>query len=269
MNTVEYSRHVPSPELTGLVEHYWSVVSSAPPEPLRAVLVPNGRSTIQFCLGRPGYRFAEGQPARPNADVYLPATTSPLIIEQEGASHYVGIQFSPWGARSVLGDAGREPVQVADALAPVPDKAALATDPAAELDQWLMSFTRRRPRDPDPVPSTELVTRAVEIVDAAPSETDVHGLNVRLAVSASTLYRTFRIHTGMSPKQYIQVMRYRAFTDRLLAESGGHPAALLAALSGYADQSHSSRDFVRYTGMSARAFRDAYDGIARLMARST
>lgn len=57
---MDYRRHAPAPHLTRLVEHYWSVISPAPPGPLRAVLVPNGRGTVQFCLGRPGRRYATG-----------------------------------------------------------------------------------------------------------------------------------------------------------------------------------------------------------------
>ncbi|HIY65978.1 MAG TPA: helix-turn-helix domain-containing protein [Candidatus Agrococcus pullicola] len=89
-----------------------------------------------------------------------------------------------------------------------------------------------------------------------------------LSVSASTMYRAFRRGVGLSPKQYIRVIRYRAFTDNLLEEASGRPAAFVAALSGYADQPHAAREFSRFTGMSAREFRNTHDGIAKLMARS-
>lgn len=52
-----------------------------------------------------------------------------------------------------------------------------------------------------------------------------------------------------------------------MVDASGEPAALMAALAGYADQSHASREFSRFTGMTASTFRDTYDGIARLMAR--
>lgn len=261
---VDYHRHRPAAHHASVVEHYWSVVSTAPPEPVRAVLVPNGRATVQFCLGRPGRRLADGRPPRENADVYLPTGTAPLVIEQEGASHYVGIQFTPWGARTLFGTAHDRPVQVAEGLGPLPDKAALATDPARELDRWLDGFGPAHP-----APSVALLRAATARVDADPSGVEVGDLPATLLVSASTLYRAFRRGVGLSPKQYIQVMRHRAFTDALLAEANGLPTALLASLAGYADQSHAARDFSRYTGMTATAFRDVYDGIARLMGEPT
>lgn len=261
MNTVEYHRIAPDDSLADLVEHYWTVVSSAPEEPLRAVLVPNGRATIQFCLGIPGSRLSATEPTRQNADVYLPTGTEPLVIEQEGPSHYVGVQFTPWGARALFPEAPTRPAQVETTLGALPDKAALESGPAEELDRWLKRFL------PGTGPTGGLLPESTALIDSAPSAIDVHQLRTRLNVSASTLYRAFRHHIGLSPKQYIQVMRYRAFTDRLLEEAGGHPAALLASLSGYADQAHASREFTRFTGMTARAFRDTYDGIALLMAR--
>ncbi|WP_277212638.1 AraC family transcriptional regulator [Isoptericola croceus] len=260
---MDYRRHSPAPRLAGLVEHYWSVVSPAPPGPLHAVLVPNGRSTVQFCLGRPGRRFATDGPARENADVYLPTGTAPMVIEQEGPSHYVGIQFTPWGARALFPRAPEQPAQVVEAIGPLPGKGALAEDPARELDRWLDGFLPGQR-----TVSQELLAQATARIDAAPSAVDVGSLSAELAVAASTLYRAFRRGIGLSPKQYLQVMRHRVFTDALLAEAGGLPTALLAALAGYADQSHASRDFTRFTGMTATAFRDTYDGIARLMARS-
>lgn len=259
---VDYRRYAPAEHLAGLVEHYWSVVSAAPPGPLRAVLIPNGRATVQFCLGNPGRRFSARQPPRQNADVYLPTGTEPMVIEQEGSSHYVGIQFTPWGGRALFPRAPEHPVQVDPALSSLPDKAALASNPAAACDRWLEAHL------PTDSPYQRLLQAATTRIDADPAGVEVGQLHSELNVSASTLYRMFRRGVGLSAKQYIQVMRYRAFTDRLLQQADYQPAALLAALAGYADQAHASREFTRFTGMSARAFRDSYDGIAHLMART-
>lgn len=260
----EYRRYPPGRALAGVVEHYWSVVSPAPPGRLSAVLVPNGRATLQFCLGVPGTRRALGSAPTPNADVYLPVGTAPWVIDQEGPSHYVGVQCTPWGGRALFPQCtdGRA-VQVRQAVGSMPAKEALTQDPAGALDQWLSTL------DPAPVPHRALLAAAVARIDADPSGVEVHALHRDLGVSASTLYRAFRQEIGLSPKQYIQVMRHRAFTDRLLAETAGEPMALAAALTGYADQPHAAREFTRFTGMTVSTFRDTYDGIARLMARSS
>lgn len=258
---MDYRRFSPSGSSADVVEHYWSVIAPAPPAALRAVLVPNGRATVQFCLGTPGTRAAVGVAPEPNADVYLPVSTEPLVIEQEGASHYVGVQCTPWGGRALFPHVRQGAVQVEEALGRLPEKSALAADPADALDGWVQELR------PPTVPRQQLLAAATARIDADPSGVEVHHLHQGLGVSASTLYRAFRHGIGLSPKRYIQVMRHRAFTDRLVEDAPGEPAALMAALAGYADQSHASREFSRFTGMTASAFRDTYDGIARLMAR--
>lgn len=190
---VDYRRCSPDDSLAGVVEHYWSVIAPAPPGPLRAVLVPNGRATVQFCLGSPGTRRAVGGVAEPNADVFLPVGTEPLVIEQEGASHYVGVQCTPWGGRALFPHlTGGRAVQVEHALGPLPEKSGLVEDPASTLDGWLRAFLPAR------VPHQELLAAATERIDADPSGVEVHQLHRGLGVSASTLYRAFRRGIGLS-----------------------------------------------------------------------
>lgn len=215
----EYRRFRPAAALTHVVEHYWSVISEGPVSPaasqrLVAVLVPNGRPTLQFCLGTPGTRRALDAPPVPNADVYLPVSTRPLVIEQEGPSHYVGVQCTPWGGRALFPQlTGGQPVQVQVAAGALPDGEGLAEDPVGTLDAWLSALA------PPPVPQEALLASAVRRIDADPSAVEVSTLCRELTTSASTLYRAFRRGIGLSPKQYIQVMRHRAFTDRLMART--------------------------------------------------
>lgn len=257
---MDYARHLPAADLAPFIEHYWTVSSPTPMTAVRAVLVPSGRATMQFCLAEPGRRFAHGSPGQANADVYLPNGTEPLVLEQRGRSHYVGVQFTPWGARTLFPRAGTAPMPVATITGSVPDKSDLASRPAAELDRWLLPFA------PDITQPDELLAAATEMIEEDPTSVVVGDLPARLGTSASTLYRAFRDRIGLTPKQYVNVMRFRMLTDSLVRDASNRPNALLAALAGYSDQSHASRDFTRFTGMTATAFRDTYDGIARLMA---
>lgn len=254
-----FRRYVPRAELVSVVEHYWTVVAPAPPTPVRAVLIPNGRATVQLCLGTPGTRTAVGGLPSRNADVLLPATTGPFVLEQVGASHYVGVQFTPWGARELWPRCPHEPAQLTDIAGSLPDRDALIDDPVAALDGWL--FARFR----GPGRNRALIETIVRHIDADPAGLGVRDLPTRVGASTSTIFREFVGRTGLSPKRYISIMRFRGFTDALLAAGHGDSGALLSALSGYYDQSHAGRDFARHTGMTPRRFMAAYDGIARLM----
>lgn len=257
---MQYHRYAPDPALSQIVEHYWSVEADAPTAPIQAVLVPNARATAQFCLGTPGTRTdpSTGLTAR-NADVLLPVTTTSYVLSQVGRSHYVGVQFTPWGAKHLWPEERPEPRPLTSLRGTTLEHSALLLDPAAALDRWLMPIA-----DAAGAPS-RLVPAAVGIVDSAPGDADVAGLCARLGTSPSTLQRAFAAHVGLSPKQYIDVMRYRDFTDTLLSPTEQDPVAFVAAMAGYYDQGHATRDFKRFTGMTPRAFRESLNGIAQLM----
>ena len=69
--------------------------------------------------------------------------------------------------------------------------------------------------------------------------------------SRFAVYRAFTATYGLAPSDYQRQLRLRA-ARRLLA--AGHPAALVAAEVGFADQSHLTRWFVRAYGLTPAAY---------------
>ncbi|GLW64270.1 transcriptional regulator [Actinomadura rubrobrunea] len=72
--------------------------------------------------------------------------------------------------------------------------------------------------------------------------------------SRFALYRAFRRAYGMAPSDYQRQLRLRA-ARRLIAR--GDPIAEVAAATGFADQSHLTRWFVRCYGITPAAYRRA------------
>jgi methylphosphotriester-DNA--protein-cysteine methyltransferase len=68
--------------------------------------------------------------------------------------------------------------------------------------------------------------------------------------SRQRLWSRFRSQIGLTPKRAAQLIRFDHAAHRLAA---GHSAALVAADSGYADQSHPHRDAATFTGVTPRA----------------
>jgi AraC-like DNA-binding protein len=68
--------------------------------------------------------------------------------------------------------------------------------------------------------------------------------------SRKRLWSRFRSQIGLTPKRAAQLIRFDHAAHRLAA---GHSAALVAAESGYADQSHLHRDVVAFAGVTPRA----------------
>ncbi|WP_067782949.1 AraC family transcriptional regulator [Nocardia amikacinitolerans] len=68
--------------------------------------------------------------------------------------------------------------------------------------------------------------------------------------SRKRLWSRFRSQVGLTPKRAAQLVRFDHAVHRLAA---GHSAALVAAESGYVDQSHLHRDVMAFTGVTPTA----------------
>lgn len=74
----------------------------------------------------------------------------------------------------------------------------------------------------------------------------VADLGMRAGLAPRTLQRWFARHIGMSPRDYLRVLRFR---DTLRALPREHATlAEVAAERGYADQAHMARDFRAMAG---------------------
>lgn len=78
--------------------------------------------------------------------------------------------------------------------------------------------------------------------------------------SRFAVYRAFQQAYGMSPSDYQRQLRLRTARDLLAA---GRQPARVAADTGFADQAHLTRWFVRYFGLTPGAFRTAVAAPAR------
>ncbi len=106
----------------------------------------------------------------------------------------------------------------------------------AETIRILMPTTRR--------------TRAVEVVEyleRVDPAVGVVGLAADLGGSRGSIWRQTSAALGMSPQRYLMLRRFEHAVTLLQA---GSPIAQVAAVAGYADQSHLHRDVVRFAGVT-------------------
>jgi AraC family transcriptional regulator len=71
------------------------------------------------------------------------------------------------------------------------------------------------------------------------------------------LARVFREHEGRTPGDYLQQLRVRAACRRMRDQD--YPLAIIAAECGFADQSHFTRVFRKFTGNAPAKFRRALE----------
>lgn len=268
---VVYRRFPPPPEQRAYVEHIWMVEAPGGAESKREILIPNGRPTVVVSLGRRGVRHDPlTATSHRNGNVVFGITTRPYVLEQRGASSYVGAQLAPWGLAALL-------------------RRDRLVDQFLALEGWLGEHATRRlvqqlagrefgePRAqalgaflqtrviPIGCTALQLLRSAVAVIDETNGLVTVKELSAKLDVSSSSLYRLCKDYMGVGPKQLCEITRYYHFVGGLLRETHGDSDALLACLHGYYDQAHAARSFKRFTGVSATSFKKLHNGIALLM----
>ena len=78
----------------------------------------------------------------------------------------------------------------------------------------------------------------------------VERLAAEVGWSRKRLWSRFRSQIGLTPKRSAQLIRFDDAAHRLAA---GHSAALVAAESGYVDQSHLHREVMAFAGLTPTA----------------
>jgi AraC-like DNA-binding protein len=244
-----YVERPPVPALAGLVSSVR--IQQIPPDagPYAQRNIPNGSVEVLCRVG--SVPQIVGPLTGPLVEVLTPGTT------------VVGVRFRPGAASSVLGLPASELVDLAVAADELWGRSAVALGErvaAAEPEEALARLQRhvvgRLGDAPAPDP---LVREAVRRL--MPWRTDdVGSLTSSLNISGRQLRRRCRAVIGLAPKALHRMLRFQGFlalTQHALA-NGRAPTddglAVLAAEAGYADQPHLTRECLRLTGRSPRAF---------------
>ena len=97
------------------------------------------------------------------------------------------------------------------------------------------------------------VQTAIAAVHKARGDISVTALRTDLSLSERQLERTFRQHTGLTPRQFVRLVRFRQVVHLL-----HQPALLLtdvAYRAGYYDQAHFVHDFKALAGLTPGDYR--------------
>jgi AraC-like DNA-binding protein len=252
----------------------------------RALDVPEGvhrgmpSSMLTFIVS-----LDDGVEAADTGDALPAARPNPLIIGglHVRASHVrqrrgqAGVQLAvhPLASRALFGMPSAElPVAEYDAAAVLDRGALQLRDRVAEAHRWpdvfalvagyLIDARRRR----DGVTVRPEVAYAWHLLERSQGRIPVATLADTVGVTARHLTTLFGREVGRSPKTVAMLMRFQHATARIAETARRHgrvDLATVAAETGYSDQAHLSREFVRFAGAPPRRwlaeeFRNIQDG---------
>ena len=249
----------------------------------RALAVPEGvhrgmpSSMLTLIVSR-----GDGVQAADSIEALADSAPAPVILAglhlqasrvRQGRGH-AGVQVAvhPLVARTLFGVPAAE-LSVTDFdAAPVLGRAgARLHEQVAEAPDWPAAFERiaHYLRDAHRVaPVRPEMAHAWALLARSRGCAPVGAVAQQVSLSPRYLSTLFHREVGHSPKTVAMLMRFEYATECLAAAADGGRVDLagIAAVAGYADQAHLSRDFVRFTGVSptgwlAEEFRNIQDGV--------
>lgn len=176
----------------------------------------------------------------------------PALIHHDGFQYGVQVSLTPLGARALLGvpaaSLARDMVPLDDLPGSLPLHELLAVEPwAARFDALDDAFLRALARhDHERLLSPE-VARAWQLLLCTHGGTRVADVADQVGWSRRHLGQRFTAELGISPKEAARVFRFQH--SRKLVTTG-HRLADAAAIAGYSDQAHLSREWRELAGYS-------------------
>jgi AraC-like DNA-binding protein len=270
---LNYSEIQPDKPLSDIVRCFWFLSGDFGGDDganAAQVVVPDGRLEIILHLADPFRRVRDdGSITTQKAAMVSGQLTSPIRLLPGGRGDICGIRFRATGASCVINTPLFELTNRLDApernVAPLvralADAAARHETPRDRAAAMSMLLLRNVTREPDAA-ATEAVRQLSTV--ASPR---VGTVADRLGMSARTIERRVREHTGLPPALLRRVIRFRR-TFRLLDDASPRTWSMLAQDAGFFDQPHLVRDFREFAGSAPRDFFRQRIDIARAILSS-
>ena len=206
-------------------------------------------AVVIICFGVP-YKL-DGEPF----DAFVGGLSDrPILTEFVGEASGIQVDFTPLGARRLLGlpmeELTNRVVAIGDVLGP---RAPRLVERLQEMDGWAERFAlldaallRRLAAGPEPAPEVAWTLRRLTQADGRLA---IGALADEVGWSRRHLAASWRRDVGLGPKAVARILRFQRAL-RLVRD--GHALADAAYECGYADQPHLNRDFRALAGATPR-----------------
>jgi AraC-like DNA-binding protein len=176
------------------------------------------------------------------------------LISHDGDQEGVAIELTPLGSRTLLGvPAGALwdlTLEFEEVVGPLGDELWERLQEPAPWDERfaVCDAVLARLAGEDRTPAE--LAGCWRVLAASHGRLPIDTLAREVGYSRQHLARRFRAEFGLGPKLAARIMRFDRASQLLRATSSPVPLAEVAAICGYADQAHLSRDFTALAGCS-------------------
>lgn len=218
-----------------------------------------------YADGFPGLIFCEeaGQMHVLPQDKLMPQlflfgmTIHPVELRMAGAYRFIAIQLFPFVLKSFFGlsperlnddcyDLTQQPAgaRLLDALRKTQEPQQWKTFLSAYLQQ--LAEEKRAAVDPQ-------IATAIRLILEAEGLAPVKTIRDAVSMTERTFERNFRAHTGVTPKQFVSMIRFQRSFGEVRRNDFDRLTGIVYR-NGYADQSHFIRVFKSFTGKTPSQF---------------
>ncbi len=262
-------RYRPAAPLSAFIDQFW-YARGCDPDRKRQSALPTGSVDLTFNLAADDLQVfanaADHVGMTFDGAVVHGAQSKYFVLDARRDVHVIGVHFRPGGGAGLLGVNAQELTDRHIALSDIWGERAHtlrhqlleAPTPAAKfalLEQEFLS--RLRPR-PLVHPAISFALRGMQ---TAPTELRIAQLQTSTGYSPRRFTTLFTDAVGLTPKLYSRINRLRSVVERV-ARGGEIAWADLASEYGFYDQSHLTRDFREFSGVTPGEYRPVAPGTA-------
>lgn len=236
----------PPSELRDSIEFFWKLDRTGSRGPIGEMVAPGGDTDLIYGLGEGGQSLVRG----PQTRVTLISIT---------AASYLGVRLRTGVAPRVTGLSAADLLDRRIPEAPIDAAVADALCDAAGAREHkrifaaLADLLRKRLRGGEGFTESSVASFAVRMIQASGGTLPVRDVARQVGCSARHLRRTLVAATGLSPKEYARIVRFR-HAMHLVARTR-RPFAEIALGLGYSDQAHMTREFAAVADRTPLALR--------------
>lgn len=252
---MNYKEYKPDPQIAQLVECFWSnSLDENDFNHQHDIIIPDGSAEIIFMLKgnylrvdeKRGNRFLVENcslvtPFKRSVNVYQKPSTQCLVIRlKSGALQQL--------AGCSLGELDKEAYPLEEVMPDFAEQIMELVLKDCAIDKLIGKITRLLVGMPFETTQNHLVSRYIAETVKTQGAVSVMNFCSKLNIHKSTLEKSFKKDTGLNPKEYARIIRFNYLLNRLLFTK-----KTLVDLSldlGFYDQSHMTREFKSFVGLS-------------------
>lgn len=238
---MDYKQHQPHPALAPYIDAFWTTKGSGG-QNKTAKILPDGCVDLIINLGE-DCKTDNGGNTLEHGKTYLVGTMSHYkIVEVHPETTLLGIRFKTAAFSAFYQFTSMHQV----------------TDLTVEFDEGFSNDLHKLTAAPTQYLTRFLANKLTETRhNLLPVIADIKILKGQISVSALAkrhfittrqLERSFRHHVGVSPKEFINFIRYQCVLPVIRNKPAGRSLADIAFEHGYYDHAHLANEIKRYTG---------------------